>query len=297
MAQAELVRIASGAMTAEISPFGAELQTLATHDGLQLQWNGDPLFWGGRAPLLFPVIGMLNQGTYRHEGQTYAMPKHGFARHSRFEVATCSADTAQLRLAASDATRAIYPFEFRLDVTFSVSGSTLRTTATVANLGHEAMPASFGFHPAFRWPLPFGADRAVHRIVFAEPEPAPVRRFDRNGLLLADPFPSPVAGNTLQLRDDLFVDDALILDRLHSRSLRYGAPSGPQLQVGFEGLPTLGIWTRPGAGFICIEPWHGSSDPVGFTGDIREKPGIFLVAPGAAKSLAMTITLEAEAPG
>ena len=294
MPVAGTITIASERLSAEISTLGAELQRLTDHDGAQLQWDGDPAVWHGRAPILFPVIGLLEGGCYRLDGMTYKMPKHGFARHSTFAVLAKDAGSATFRLAASDATRAIYPFEFQLDIGFSIVGATLTLAATIANLGDRGMPASFGFHPALRWPLPYGRPRADHRIRFAEREAARVRRIDANGFLLADPQPTPVVGDTLTLRDDLFVADALIFDRLMSGSVVYGAPAGPQLEVAFADFPTLGIWTRPGAGFICIEPWHGFSDPVGFDGDIRDKPGIFEVAAAGSQTMAMSITLQAE---
>jgi hypothetical protein len=52
------------------------------------------------------------------------------------------------------------------------------------------------------------------------------------------------------------------------------------------------VWTRPGAPFICIEPWQGVTDPAGFSGDIREKPGIFMVPPGFSHTFGMTIALQ-----
>ena len=121
------------------------------------------------------------------------------------------------------------------------------------------MPASFGFHPALRWPLPYGNARAGHAIHFEE-EPAPVRRLDAEGLVRPDSFPTPVIGHDLALRDDLFTDDALIFDALQNRRLRYGAESGPQIEIAFADTPYLGLWTKPGADFICIEPWHGIAD-------------------------------------
>jgi galactose mutarotase-like enzyme len=233
----------------------------------------------------------LRDGEYRFDGRSYSMPKHGFARHSAFELAEKTSGRAVLRLEATAETRAIYPFHFALDLDFAVDGRTLTMRATIANRGGVPMPASFGFHPALRWPLPFGEPRDAHRIVFAQEEPSPIRRIDADGLLTPDPLPTPVVGDTLVLRDDLFEDDALIFDRLASRSLRYGAASDSQLQVDFQDFPTLGVWTKAGAHYVCIEPWHGSADPVGFAGDIREKPGIFEVAPGEVRSLAMQITL------
>jgi galactose mutarotase-like enzyme len=283
--------IQSDTLTAAISPLGAELRRLTTRDGLDLQWNGDPEVWTGRAPILFPVIGVLDGGVYRLDGQTYAMPKHGFARHSTFAVVDVQPRSAIFRLSASDQTRPLYPFEFQLDLEFALDGPKLAIAATVANLGDAPMPASFGFHPALRWPLPFDRPRAEHRIVFEKDEPAPIRRIDADGLLTPQPHPTPVTGRTLALRDDLFVDDALIFDRLQSRRAVYGAESGPQLAVDFQDFAELGVWTKPGAGFICIEPWAGMADPKGFAGDFRNKPGVFEVAPGAGRRLAMSITL------
>lgn len=288
---ADTVTISSGALTAEISTLGAELQRLTDRDGQQLQWDGDPAVWHGRAPILFPVIGELVGGAYRLDGVSYAMPKHGFAHHSVFEIAARNDNAATMRLSASDATRAIYPFQFTLDIEFALRATTLSLSAAINNDGDTPMPASFGFHPAFRWPLPFGQARADHRIRFAHIEPAPIRRIDGHGFLTPVEHPTPVVENELRLRDDLFIDDALIFDRLASREVVYGVSGSPQITVGFDDFPTLGVWTKPGADFICIEPWQGFSDPQGFDGDIHEKPGIVEIAPGATRRFTMRISI------
>ena len=286
--------ISSAALSATISTLGAELQALRTEDGKDLLWDGDPVFWTGRAPILFPVIGALNGEVYRLAKRTYPMPKHGFARRKQFAVTAQDDAAVTFRLAADDGTRAIYPFEFALEVTFRLVGPSLTVSAAIGNLGEADMPASLGFHPALRWPLPFGQSRAAHRIVFAQPEPAPVRRIDHDGLLRPEHFATPVAGDTLVLRDDLFADDALIFDALASRSVTYGAPEGPQMQVEFDDFPDLGVWSKPGAGFICIEPWQGSADPAGFAGDIRDKPGIVMIPAGSVRHYAMSLSLIGE---
>jgi galactose mutarotase-like enzyme len=289
---ANSANIASTALAVEISPWGAELSAIRDSAGNDFLWSGDPKVWSGRAPILFPVVGMLQGGRYRYDGRAYDMPKHGFARRSLFEVLAVETDTVTMRLDATSATRAIYPFEFRLDVAFAVLGSTLTITATIANLGDRPMPASLGFHPALRWPLPFGRPREAHAIRFAEPEPAPVRRIDRDGFLTPVPHPTPVEGDRLRLRDALFVDDALIFDQLRSRSVRYGAESGPSIAVRFDDFATLGVWTKPGAPFICIEPWRGVSDPEGFRGDIREKPGMMEIPAGGSRVLSMGLDFD-----
>ncbi len=151
------------------------------------------------------------------------------------------------------------------------------------------MPASFGYHPAFAWPLPYGRPRAEHRLRFAEPEPAPIRRIDHSGLLTDVLHSTPVDGDTLILRDALFEDDAIVFDALRSRSLVYGAPGAPALAIGWEALPQLGVWTNPGAPFVCIEPWQGHADPVGYAGDFRAKPGVIEVAPGETRRFGMRV--------
>ena len=250
-----------------------------------------PSLLTGRAPILFPVIGLLAGGCYRLDGVSYAMPKHGFARHSTFDIIDQSTSAVTFRLSATDATRAIYPFEFQLDIRFSLADAVLTVAATIANTGDADMPASLGFHPALRWPLPYGQPRDAHGLRFEHDEPAPVRRIDADGFLLPESQPTPVIGDTLMLRDDLFVDDALIFDRLQSRKVVYGAANGRRLAIDFADFPTLGVWSKPGAGFVCIEPWQGFSDPVGFAGDIREKPGIVEIAARTSKRLAMHISL------
>jgi len=158
------------------------------------------------------------------------------------------------------------------------------------------MPASLGFHPALRWPLPCAsstgvASRSGHFLEFEVEEPAPIRRLDPKGLLTSVRHPTPVVGRHLALDDELFVPDVVIFDRLKSRSLVYGADTGPRIRVRFPDVTHLGLWSKPGAGFLCIEPWKGVSDPAGFEGDFHEKPGVFLVDPGEEQSLPMTFEL------
>jgi len=159
-------------------------------------------------------------------------------------------------------------------------------TAEVTNRGDGVMPASFGFHPALRWPLPYGKPRAAHEIVFERNEPAPIRR-PIDGLLSSAHFPTPVRDRRLTLHDSLFEDGALVFDRLASRRLVYG----DALSVAFPRMPHLGIWTMPGAGYVCIEPWQGHASPEGFDGELADKPGMVAIMPGATESFAMSIGL------
>lgn len=285
------LRVSSSALSAQIDPLGAQLSSLRDAAGRDLLWNGNPDFWNGRAPLLFPIVGSLANGKYRVAGKTYALPRHGFARRKPFEVLEASATYALLRLKADDETLPVYPFQFQLQVLFEVGDATLNVTTRVINDGDVPMPASFGCHPAFRWPLPFGAARSGHAIEFDLEETAPIRRLDAMGLVTPTRHPNPVRGRRLLLNDDLFRDDVVIFDPIRSQALSYGAESGPRITMQFPDTPYLGVWTKPGAPFICIEPWHGISDPQGFDGDFTQKPGVFIVPPGSNRELKMRVAL------
>lgn len=283
--------VSSSALTARIDPLGAQLSTLRDAVGRELLWDGDPAFWSGRAPVLFPIVGTLAGGTYRLGDETYALGRHGFARGRQFEVLDATPAAATLRLRADAHTLAVYPFRFALQARFAVSGSTLSVTFSVSNEGDGAMPASLGYHPAFRWPLPFHEAATPHDILFDVEEPEPIRRIDAAGLLTSVRHPTPIAGRRLLLTHELFSNDAMILDAVRSRGVSYGAPTGPRIAVRFADTPYLGLWSKPGAPFICIEPWHGLSDPEGFSGELTEKPGIFVLAPGARRDFRIEITL------
>ena len=285
------IEIASADLRAAINPLGAELSSLRDVEGRELMTDADPAFWSGRAPLLFPIVGRLVDDKYRVDGAEYPLPQHGFARRQPFALVEQAAERAVFRLTDNDATRAVYPFAFTLDAAFTLTGATLAMDITVTNTGDRDMPASFGFHPAFAWPLPYGRPRAAHRIVFEKAEPADLSAIILGGWIAPDSWPSPLAGRELALTDALFERDALVWDSLESQSLRYDGGAGPGLDIGFAGMPKLGIWTKPGARYVCIEPWHGIADPIGFTGEIWDKPGILRFAPGESRTFSMQVTL------
>ncbi|MFC4293618.1 aldose 1-epimerase family protein [Novosphingobium tardum] len=288
----DFVTIRSDGLTAQLNPIGAELWSLRDQRGDEWMTDADPAYWTGHAPLLFPIVGALNGGVYRTGGERYAMPKHGFARTSTFEVVRAEPGRATFRLADDARIREVYPFAFVLDVDYALAGMVLTVTATVANPGSVALPFSFGFHPAFAWPLPGGAAKDAHRVTFERPEPHPISRLDpASGLLLPEGEYSPVEGDTLFPEAPLFEADALIWDRLNSRAVRFGAPGGGAVEFAFPDMPTLGIWQKPGAAYLCIEPWQGIADPVGFAGDISAKPGIVLLSPGAERSFRLDIAI------
>jgi galactose mutarotase-like enzyme len=155
----------------------------------------------------------------------------------------------------------------------------------ITNTGEEVLPASIGAHPAFNWPLLPGLAKDAYEICFSSEERESVRRL-KDGLLRTAPEPTPIRGKILSLSEQLFEDDAVILDRPASTTVRYAAESGPSIEVSWQGFRELGLWSKPaGAPFLCIEPWHGFASPSNFDGEFIDKPGLMQIAPAAARIL------------
>jgi galactose mutarotase-like enzyme len=245
----------------------------------------------GRAPFLFPIVGKAPKDTIVVDGREYPMRQHGFARTSEFTVTRAAQTECCLRLEASRETRAQYPFDFVLDIRHAIGGPSLLTEAIVRNVDDRPMPVSFGFHPALKWPLAEAGPRDRHIFVFADREPALVRRL-QDGLLSRDRYPSPVVDGRLELEDSLFVDGAIIFDQLTSRRVDYVGPSGQSVTVEFPSMPHLGLWSRPGAGFICIEPWQGYAAPIDFTGELSSKEGMISLPPDSAAKYSMRLCVK-----
>ena len=280
--------IRSGAIEATIKADGAELCSLRNADGFELLWQAGPA-WPRHSPLLFPIVGRLKNDQLRHRGKTYRMTQHGFARDVRFEWVEQGTNSCKLVLVDSDATRARYPFAFRLEVTYTVENAELGIAFDIINTGDENLPASIGGHPAFNWPLLPELTKEAYALNFSDEEPAPIRRVE-GGLVRAKPEPTPVRGKTLPLSEGLFDEDAVIFDQLASSSVRYAADRGPSIEMSWQGLPDLGVWSKlGGAPFLCIEPWHGFASPLEFDGEFADKPGLMQIAPAEKRTLGYRI--------
>ncbi|MET3592710.1 MULTISPECIES: aldose 1-epimerase family protein [Mesorhizobium] len=277
-------------ISATIVGQGAELVSLRDAEGTELLWQAGPA-WRRHSPVLFPIVGRLKGDQLRHRGQNYPMTQHGFARDRRFDWAEQGPSSCTLVLTDDADSRIHYPFAFRLAISYSLEPRQLGVTFEVGNTGDEVLPASIGAHPAFNWPLLPELPKEAYRLTFADNEPAPIRRL-KDGLMLPQPQPTPIEGKTLTLSERLFDDDAVILDRPASASVRYAAEHGPAIEMSWQGFNELGVWSKPGgAPFLCIEPWHGVASPVDFDGEFAEKPGVMLIEPGAKRTLTYRIAI------
>jgi galactose mutarotase-like enzyme len=287
----KLYTLRSDALTLQISDMGAEMQSLKTKEGSELLWQGDTKFWARRAPNLFPLVGRLKNDTLRHQGKTYTLLQHGFARDLSFQ--TVSADDTQctLRLQDSAQTRLSYPFGFELDLIHRLISNAVEITYRVRNPENTDLFCSVGTHPGFAWPLASKVEKNQHKIVFEKNEPHPMRKL-KDGLIEKETVRSPIQGRELALSDELFIQGALLFDHLESRSLRYQAPGTPSIRMDFPDFPHMGIWSKHGSPFLCIEPWQGFHSPEDFDGEFRDKPGVIAIAPGQERQWQYRITVE-----
>ena len=284
-----ITRIANEFLSVDVSSLGAEMQSVTTRDGAEWLWNGDAAFWTGRSPVLFPIVGKAPDDTLQIEGRPYPMAQHGFARRREFALTEATATACRYVLDANDETRTVYPFDFRLSLEHSLDGPSLTVAVTVENRGAEPMPFGCGFHPAFRWPLP-GAEGKPHAVTLdnaAEPKRQPLEK----GLLSQTRDPSPFEKGRLVLAHDLFNDDALVFPEGAGDGLSYAAEGGPALTFRFGNLPNLALWTKPGAPFLCVEPWHGTAAEYGGSRELKDRPYTTTLGAGESRRFAFTVTV------
>ena len=261
---------------------GAELAGLSSADGRQYVWQGDPAWWSGRAPILFPIVGTLKDGGYTHGGTRYALPGHGFARVSDFTVARRDAASADFRLVSSASTRESYPFDFALTVSFRLKADGLAVTYSVENTGSGTMLFSLGSHPGFNVPFAGGTIDDYY-VQFNKPEKDERFFINPKGGLI-DPALTEKAfapGNRIRLSRTVFDRGALVFK--HPRSTSFSLKNdlnSHSIAVLTEGAPYLGLWAAAGAPYVCIEPWHGVNDSTAATGVLSEKEGILALDPG-----------------
>lgn len=261
-----------------------------TEQMLEFIWQADPQVWPRHAPVLFPIVGKLQDNSYSYQGQTYQLPQHGFARDEVFELVEEEANRLTFELRDSPATRRAYPFAFRLRISYELEGNTVTVRYGVRNPGDEELLFSIGGHPGFNCPLLPGELFTDYFLEFEQPET--LERFlVEDGLLTGETEKVMENKRVLPLRDDLFAKDALVLKSFASGRLTLKSNRHPhQVEVSYEGFPYLGIWSKPvGASFLCIEPWYGIASTIGSSTDLTQKEGIIGLPPGEEFSCSYTI--------
>lgn len=282
--------------TAEVtlSTLGAELQNLL-YDGTEYLWQGDSTYWGGRAPVCFPICGAIRDGKATAFGKNCNMPRHGVARTQEFEVLHSAADSITFRLIANEETILQYPFHFELQIKYSVAGAVVTVEYTVINHGGCKMPFAVGGHPAFNCPLLPGEDFSDYYVQFAYVEDAACLRPDLKTGLLDNNRREEALNNTdrLNLFHFLFTKDAMVFDNLKSKSVTLrGKNSGKGVKLDFPDFPNLLLWSSVGnTPFLALEPWTGLATFEDEDDCLEDKRGMTVLDHGQTAAFRYQITL------
>ena len=277
------IQLQYGKTTAVVRENGAQITSFRSEDGREVIWQADPAVWADHTPILFPVIGNCKDGSVIIDGQTYPMAKHGFARKAMFRAASVGEHCATLELTETSATLAIYPFDFRLAVTYELTGRGFVCRFTVENRSDRPMPFCVGGHPAFVVPMEDGAAFEDYRVVFPEDETV-TNLLCPGGQLINGSETLHFEGGVLALSHAIFDEkDTLLLPGLKSRTVRLvHKDSGHGLRFSWENMEALAIWSRPvnHGNYLCLEPWHGLPGMVDESSVFAEKRYATVLAPG-----------------
>ena len=268
---------------ATLNDLGAELTTLTGKaDGYEYIWCGDPAVWSGHSPVLFPFVGKLKDGGFNYQGKRYNMTKHGFARGTVFTVTEQAADRIVFTFDDWQKNYEGFPFRYILTVTYQLTEKGIRFTYAVQNIGDEVMYTSLGAHPAI--------NAVDARLEFPCKETLDAMQFGPDGLRKDELTPFLNDSATFQVLPHTFDDDSYSLEGLKSAYVDvHSAASDHVVRVTFGGAPYVGVWAKPNAPYVCIEPWFGLDDHTDHNGELTEKKGIEAVAPGDTLALALEI--------
>ena len=270
-----MITISNEFVTATFSEIGAELKSFKC-DGKEHIWYGDPAFWTGSSPVLFPICSGLKDDEFIYEGKTYKLQKHGFARRAKFDVETVDKTTATFLLSSENCPQENYPFKYEFRIIYTLTGKKLNVEYNIRNLTDGDMYFSVGAHEAYL--CPEGIEN--YEIVFKKAEN--LDAYQLVGPLLSDETVNYGQNTTvLQLDNSLFDNDCLIFKHLNSRSVNLvNKTTGQKIKVDFDGFEYMLVWTVPGAPYVCIEPWCGITDNINTNKQLPQKEGIETIEKG-----------------
>ena len=216
-----LICIQNENVSAGIETLGAELVSFKGSDGFEHIWQGDPQYWGGHAPVLFPIVGALRDNKALIKGEWYEMGRHGFARRREFTVVEQREDAVVLELCADEETKKLYPFDFRFTISYMLTGSSVTTEFKVENTGDEPMPYSVGGHPGFNLPIEADETFEDYDIVFEKPETQKCPAIHPTECLIDyDKVIFEMDDeDVIPLQHSLFYNDALVFSDLNSETI------------------------------------------------------------------------------
>jgi galactose mutarotase-like enzyme len=267
-------------LTCTINSMGAEIKSLRSKpDNIEYIWQADPAIWSGSAPILFPVVGRLNQGKYSIDGKEYVMKTHGFIKEQNFILINKTAANIRLRSSSNSLTTEYYPFQYEFDVIFSLTKTSLTVTYEVVNLDSQNLYFSIGSHPAFalnQQDLKSGK----YNLTFSEQEKEWCQLIV-NELLSSTKHSIKTPNKSLLLTEKSFDNDALIFRNVCSSSITLSNSSKPILSLDLGSNKHLGLWAKPNAPYVCIEPWTSTDESITTPLELKEKPDMLCLSPNS----------------
>ncbi len=262
---------------------GAEISSIKSQKtGKEYMWDANPDIWNSHAPVLFPAIGSFKNEECTINNTVYKIPKHGFIRHNNAIVLKSRTDDElNFQMEYSEQTLLMFPYKFRFNITFQLQDNQLLVSHRVENLDTAAIFFSLGAHPGFKCPVHEGETYDDYYLEFEKEENASTTLLSSNGLLSDQTKPILKNTNILPLRNDLFNNDALIFKDLKSKKVSLKSrKSNTVLTVSYHDFSYLGLWAKPNAPFVCIEPWLGITDHENTDGDFLKKEGLISLPKG-----------------
>lgn len=273
----EHIRIENEHIIAEVKVAGGELCRIYSKSSqLEYMWSGNEEIWGSTSPVLFPIVGRTKHFKYTYQGLEYEIPQHGiFRRNKDCRVISQSNTHVTVGLNWNEETLIAYPFKFNFEITYRLEEKEILVEHKVENLGTDIMHYSLGAHPGFACPLHEHESYEDYYLEFETEETKNRWRVTENGTIAPKPVPYLNHEKEIPLSKDLFSEDAIVLKNLKSNTIHLKSRKSSQvLSVHFHSFPYLGLWAKPNAPFVCIEPWQGIADGEEFFGDFNEKEGI-----------------------
>lgn len=274
-----MIEIENSKFQAVIDEHGAQLTHLVNKKGgFDYIWNGAQ--WPKHAPVLFPAIGRSNQDQYVLKGQTFTMPQHGFVSEQDFAVRYHASNVVVLELVGNDQTKELYPFDFKLTVTFTLLSSGLSISFAVENKSDSAMPYSLGSHPAFNVPINGVGKFENYRVQFTGIE-TPLKVYE----IVKTPAPyrtgkeellSESRTGVLKLNYDIFKPGLRIISNPGIQSVKLYSPlTSHAIELEVSQFKNICLWTKEDEedSFLCVEPFNGLPDVLGEPVDWMQKPG------------------------